>query len=59
MLEAEVALQKMNTEIPAEILKRLFSDKELNSSDRESILSIAGKLLTPFQSTPEPDQNKQ
>jgi len=59
MEEAELALQKMNTELPAEILKRLLSDKELNTSDREAILSIAGNLLTPFQEKSEPDQNKQ
>ena len=59
MEEAELALQKMNTELPPEIVKRLLSDKEMNSSDREAILSIAGNLLTPFQEKSEPDQNKQ
>ena len=54
--EAELALQ--NTELPAEIVKRLFSDKELSSSDREAILSIASNLLTPFQEKPDPVQNK-
>ena len=59
MQEAETALQKMNTELPAEILKRLFSDKELSDSDREAILKIAGDALAPFQDKPEPepDQN--
>jgi F-type H+-transporting ATPase subunit alpha len=59
MEEAELVLQKMNTELPPEIVKRLLSDKEMNSSDREAILSIAGNLLTPFQEKPEPDKNKQ
>ncbi len=59
MEEAELALKKMNTELPPEIVKRLLSDKEMNSSDREAILSIAGNLLTPFQEKPEPDKNKQ
>ena len=57
MQEAEVALQKINTELPAEIVKRLFSDKELNSHDREAILKIAGNILEPFQEKPEVDQN--
>lgn len=57
MQEAEVALQKMNTELPAEIVKRLFSDKELSSPDREAILNIAGNILVPFQEKSEADQN--
>ena len=59
MQEAEDALQKINTELSAEILKRLVSDKEMSSQDREVILSIANNLLTPFQEIPEPIQNKQ
>ena len=58
MQDAEAALQKLNTELPGEILKRLFSDKELNNSDREAILKIAGNTLAPFQDKPDPDQNK-
>jgi len=57
MKEAELVLQKMNTELPAEMLKRLVSDKELSSSDRETILEMAGKILEPFQEKPETDQN--
>ncbi len=53
MEEAEVALQKMNPELPAKLLKRLFSDKELSNPDRETILDIAGKILEPFQEKPE------
>jgi F-type H+-transporting ATPase subunit alpha len=58
MKDAEAALQTMNTELPAEIMKRLFSDKELSNPDREAILKIAGNLLAPFQDKPEPDENK-
>jgi len=58
MKDAEASLQNMNTQIPAEIIKRLFSDKELNSPDRETILKIAGNLLEPFQDKPEPVENK-
>jgi F-type H+-transporting ATPase subunit alpha len=56
MQEAEVALQ--NIDIPTEIVKRLFSDKELSNPDREAILKIAGNMLVPFQDKPEPDENK-
>ena len=59
MEEAELAFQKMNTELPPEILKGLLSDKEMSSSDHEAILSVAGNLLSPFQEKPEPDQDKQ
>ena len=59
MKDAETALQKMDPPLPAEILKRLLSDKELSSSDREAILKIAGNTLVPFQEKPDPDQNKQ
>jgi len=59
MQEAEDALQKIDTELGAEILKRLVSDKEMSSQDREVILNIASNLLTPFQEIPEPIENKQ
>jgi F-type H+-transporting ATPase subunit alpha len=58
MEEAELALLKMNSELPPEILKRLVSDKELSSSDREAILSAAVNLLSPYQGKPQPDQDK-
>jgi F-type H+-transporting ATPase subunit alpha len=58
MQEAEAALQKINTELPAEIVKRLFSDKELSNPDREAIVSIAGNILKPFQENTEADQHK-
>ncbi len=57
MKEAEVVLQKMDAELPAEMLKRLLSEKELSSSDRETILKMAGNILEPFQEKPETDQN--
>lgn len=49
MQEAEVVLQKMNAKLPDEILKRLVSDQELSSSDRETILKMAEKVLEPLQ----------
>ena len=59
MKDAEAALQQLDPQLPAEILQRLLSDKELSSSDREAILKIAGNTLVPFQEKPDPDQNKQ
>jgi len=57
MKEAEHAIQEMDAELPAELLKRLFSDKELSSSDRDTILKMAENILEPFQEKPETDQN--
>ena len=57
--EAEAVLLKSSTELSAEILKRLFSDTALSDSDREAMLTMAGKTLAAFQDTPKPDQNKQ
>ena len=56
--EAETALLNNSNQLPAEILKRLFSDKALSDTDKENILKIAGKILAPFQDKPEPDKNK-
>jgi F-type H+/Na+-transporting ATPase subunit alpha len=58
MEDSEDALLKSSLDLPVEINKRLFSDKELNDSDRKTILDIAAKVLAPFQDKPEPDQNK-
>lgn len=57
MQEADAALQKINAELPADIVKRLFADKDFNDSDREAILKIAETTLEPFQEKPEADQN--
>jgi F-type H+/Na+-transporting ATPase subunit alpha len=54
MREAETELKTRISEIPAEILKRLLSEKELSNSDREVILKIAGTILVPFQDKPDP-----
>jgi F-type H+-transporting ATPase subunit alpha len=47
--EAETALIKSKDEIPADLFKRLFSDKPLSKPDKEAILSIAHKTLSPFE----------
>src|SRR5664280_408704 len=51
--EAEAALQKIITELPKEVLDRLFSDNDLSDADRETILKIAGDTITPFKDKPE------
>jgi F-type H+-transporting ATPase subunit alpha len=56
MQEAELALRKMSTELPTDIVKRLFSDEKLQDADREAILKFAENTLEPFRSTPETDQ---
>jgi F-type H+-transporting ATPase subunit alpha len=53
--EAEEALQKIITELPKEVLNRLFSDNDLSDADRETILKIAGDTITPFKDKPEPE----
>src|SRR5664279_4937150 len=53
--EAEEALQKIITELPKEVLKRLFSDNDLSDADREIILKIAGDTLASFIDKPEPE----
>jgi F-type H+-transporting ATPase subunit alpha len=50
--DAEAALLKSDKELPAKILKQIFLNKELSSSDRETILDIARKTLAPFQDKP-------
>lgn len=58
MQEAELALRKMSAELPADLVKRLFSNKELIDTDREAILKSAENILEPFQEPPETEQDK-
>jgi F-type H+-transporting ATPase subunit alpha len=51
--EAEAALQKIITELPKEVLKRLLSDNDLSDTDRKIILKIASDTLAPFKDKPE------
>ena len=53
MQEAEEALMKITKELPAEIIKSLFSDKELSDIDRKVILNTARDILASFQVSPE------
>ncbi len=58
MQEAEIALLQQKKELEAEIVDRLLSQEKLSDEDRESILSIAKNVLTPFQGVPELDKTK-
>ncbi len=49
MQEAQLSLLKTSTELPVDLVKRLFSDNEWNVADRETILKIAENVLMPFQ----------
>ncbi len=53
MAEAEAALLQLDTVFPDDILTRLSADKELSDKDRAAILTIAGKILAPFQDVPD------
>jgi len=55
--DAENALLEISSELPTEIIKRLFSDKELSSADRETIMKITVDGLASFQANPEVEQN--
>ena len=46
--EAEASLLKNVDQFPAELLKKLFSDKALSDDDKENILKMAGTILAPF-----------
>ena len=52
-----VLLNNMN-KFPAELLKRLLSDKPLSDQDRDAILKIAGDLVAPLKNKPEPAQTQ-
>ncbi len=56
MYEAEMALLQQLKELPEEIVKRQNWEMKLSDEDRETILSIATKVITPFQDEPELDQ---
>ena len=51
--EAELALRKAAAGIPEEIAERLVSPDKLSDSDKKTILDIAGRELSSFQSAAE------
>jgi F-type H+-transporting ATPase subunit alpha len=52
MTEAEQAVQRAASQIPSDILQRLFSAAELSQRDRETILGVAKNAVTQFQEVP-------
>ena len=50
--EAEASLLKACTELPSEILKEIFSDKELSKENKEVILKLSSYVLTSIQEKP-------
>jgi F-type H+-transporting ATPase subunit alpha len=52
MTDAEQALRKAVADIPAEVCKRLETADKLSDEDRNTIIEIARKSLTPFQPKP-------
>jgi F-type H+-transporting ATPase subunit alpha len=54
--EAETAILKNMGQFPAEVLKRLFTDKPVSDADHDTILKIAGEILDSFKEKPEPDK---
>jgi F-type H+-transporting ATPase subunit alpha len=47
--DAETALINSGNEFPGEILSRISSDKDLAENDKRDILTIATRILVPFQ----------
>jgi F-type H+-transporting ATPase subunit alpha len=52
MPDAEAALLKSTTEIPAEIIQRLFTAKKLSREDKDAILTLARNTLDTYQDKP-------
>ena len=53
MTKAEHALHKAALDMPLDLCKRLEAAAKLQAEDRETIIRIARRALTPFQTTPE------
>jgi F-type H+-transporting ATPase subunit alpha len=51
--EAENALRKSTTEIPADVTERLSSADKLSDADRQCIVDVATRALAPFHAPPE------
>ena len=50
--DAELALQKATTDIPADVAERLASADKFSDADRETILAIAKRTLASLQPVP-------
>ena len=54
MTDAESAVQKAATKIPAEISARFETADKLSDEDRKAIIDLARQALAPFQPKPDP-----
>ena len=54
--EAEAALQKAASQLPADVAERFKSADKLSDADRKVVLDIAKRTLAPFQPKPEAKQ---
>jgi len=52
--DAEQAIEKATSDIPADIAGRLTSADKLSDTDRTAILEVATRALAPFQPAPKP-----
>ena len=52
MTEAEQAVQRAASQIPSDVMQRLFSAAELSQRDREAILGVVKNAVTQFQEVP-------
>jgi F-type H+-transporting ATPase subunit alpha len=52
--DAEQAIQKATSDIPADIAGRLTSADKLSDADRKAVLEVATRALAPFQPAPKP-----
>ncbi|MGP8215542.1 MAG: alternate F1F0 ATPase, F1 subunit alpha [Bacteroidia bacterium] len=59
MQQAQDTLLKTCANLPSEIIKALFSDKELAPSDSKMILKIASDTLAPFLVKAEPEKKRE
>jgi F-type H+-transporting ATPase subunit alpha len=56
MQDAEAALLKSTAELPSELVKRLFTEKELSKGDSEAILTTARNTLDMYQDKSAPEK---
>jgi len=56
MHDAEAALLKSTAELPSELVKRLFTEKELSKGDSEAILTLARNTLDTYQDKSAPEK---
>jgi len=58
MHDAEAALLKSTAELTSELVKRLFTEKELSKGDSEAILTLARNTLDAYQDKSAPEKKR-